>query len=84
MPQRVLIFRRYGSCSLQSHHRWLALHTFPWIQYVNTKMNWADDPSRGFCEGLRDRGAVEIEFYFPETFESWGQPGKHDLSYNSQ
>jgi hypothetical protein len=69
-------------CNL--HHRWLHLDTFPWIQYVNTKMNWADDPSRGFCDGLRARQAVEIPFYFPEAFESWGHPVKHDLSYNSQ
>ena len=45
--------------------RWAALRIRPWIYYVNTYANWADDPSRRFTSGLRAHGATRLPFAAP-------------------
>ena len=45
--------------------RWAALGIRPWVYYVNTHANWADDPSRRLTSGLRSRGAVRVPFAAP-------------------
>ena len=52
--------------------KWLDLGVSPWVHYVNTKMNWADDPSRGAFDSLEAAGARRVDFFVPSDFYSWG------------
>lgn len=52
------------------HFQWLRLRVQPWIEFVNSKANLADDPSRGDLDWAVALGAVRIPFTFP-PFKGW-------------
>jgi len=60
--------------------RWAALGVRPWVYYVNTHANWADDPSRRLTSGLRSRGAVRVPFAAPPLPSSTVEPRHAEAS----
>ena len=47
------------------HMRWAFERINPWIEFVKSEANLADDPSRGDMTWAEGLGAVPIEFVFP-------------------
>ena len=47
------------------HMRWAFERVNPWIEFVKSEANLADDPSRGDMTWAEGLGAVPIEFVFP-------------------
>ena len=60
--------------------RWHELGIDPWVEYVRSKANLADHPSRGYLEGLLAMGAAPVSFVVPE--ELTGVPCNHQGDYH--
>ena len=45
---------------------WCGLDIDPWVEYVRSDANLADDPSRGQLDAMRRMGAVEVSFRVPD------------------
>ena len=52
------------------HSRWAELGIDPWVEFVKSEANIADEPSRGFLDTLIAMGGVEVPFDFP-PIEVW-------------
>ena len=55
------------------HAQWAELGIAPWIEFVKSAANLADDPSRAYFVGLDAMGSIALEgFVFP-VVEDWGE-----------
>jgi hypothetical protein len=50
--------------------QWLVLRVNVWVEYIRSKANWADDPSRGVVDRLEMMGAEKLEFVSP-PYQDW-------------
>ena len=47
------------------HGRWAELGIDPWVEFVKSEANIADEPSRGFLDTLIAMSGVEVPFDYP-------------------
>ena len=54
------------------HARWAVLAIDPWVEFVKSGANLADDPTRGRMARLLAMGSVFVPFELPAV-EAWGE-----------